>query len=141
MVDKIHGIKTERLIKRIFDAIRFHNVQMKFETARDELEVKIPEREDLEMRKEKLIKAAATQTKKHLMRQAYYRSCDHKYKAFLIWRDYCKYWSNVMNRLKLRLIAEHKRRTLWAFTRMKEGTDKVAHIELMEDAETQMNEN
>ena len=141
MIEKIHGLKTERLIRRIFEAIKFHNIQGKFEMARDELEVKIPEREELEQKKEKLTKAAATQTKKHLMRQAYYRLCDQKYKAFLIWKDYCNYWRNVMGRLKLRLISEHKRRTLWAFIRMKEGTDKVVHMELMEMVEDQVNQN
>lgn len=48
---------------------------------------------------------------------------DVKYKAFLVWRDYNNYYNNVMNRLKLKLIAEHKRRLLWAFMRWKEGAD------------------
>ena len=43
--------------------------------------------------------------------------------------------------MKLRLIAEHKRRALWAFMRWKEGGDKVFHMELMEMNETMQNEN
>ena len=66
---------------------------------------------------------------------------DVKYKAFLVWRDYNNYYNNVMNRLKLKLIAEHKRRLLQAFMRWKEGADKIFHMELMEQNETQQNEN
>lgn len=139
MVEKIHGLKTERLVKRVFDAIRFHNVQDKFELAREELEVRIPEREALELKKEKLARASATQTKKHLLRQAYFRSCDQKHQALLIWRDYCRYWRQVMDRIKLRLIEAHKRKTLWAFTRMKEGSDRQYHMVLLEQNELAMN--
>jgi hypothetical protein len=44
----------------VFDAIRFHNIQEKFETARSELEQRIPEREELENKKERMIKTSAT---------------------------------------------------------------------------------
>lgn len=76
MVEKINGLKTERLLKRVFDAIKFFNIQHKFESTRGELEQRIPEREELELKKEKLLKTSATLAKKHLFRQAYYRSCD-----------------------------------------------------------------
>ena len=66
---------------------------------------------------------------------------DVKHKAFLVWRDYNNYYNNVMNRLKLKLIAEHKRRLLCAFMRWKEGADQIFHLELMEMNETQQNEN
>ena len=42
MVEKIEGTRTEMLIKRVFDAIRFSNVNNKFEATRQELEDKIP---------------------------------------------------------------------------------------------------
>lgn len=48
MVEKIEGTRTEMLIKRVFDAIRFSNVNDKFEATRQELEDKIPIRQELE---------------------------------------------------------------------------------------------
>ena len=38
MVSNIEGVKTERLLKQCFDAIRFANTQHKFETTRAMLE-------------------------------------------------------------------------------------------------------
>ena len=90
----------------------------------------------MESKKEKIIKLAATKSKNHLFRQAYYRYLDVKHRAFMVWREYNKYYNNVMNRIKLKLIAEHKRRLLWAFMVWKEGADKIVHMELMEENET-----
>jgi hypothetical protein len=59
----------------------------------------------------------------------------------MLWREYCKYWRNMLHRIKLRLISEHKRKALWAFMRMKEGTDRAIHLELLELNENQCNEN
>mgnify|MGYP000099846225 CR=1 FL=1 len=42
MIEKIEGTRTEMLKKRVFDAIRFSNVNDKFEATRQELEDKIP---------------------------------------------------------------------------------------------------
>lgn len=42
MVQKIEGTRTEMLLKRVFDAIRYSNVNDKFEATRQELEDKIP---------------------------------------------------------------------------------------------------
>ena len=64
MVEKLYGMKVERSLKQVFDAIRFHNIQEKFETARSELEKRIPEREELENKKERMIKTSATKQKK-----------------------------------------------------------------------------
>lgn len=38
MVGNIEGLRTERLLKRCFDAIKFFNTQHKFETTRAQLE-------------------------------------------------------------------------------------------------------
>ena len=46
-----------------------------------------------------------------------------------------------MNRIKIRLINEHKRRLNWAFQKMKEGADKGVHMEMMEMTEDCMNDN
>ncbi len=53
---KIEGIRTERLIKKVFDALRYANVQRKFEETRDLLNAKEPEKKELEYRKDCLIK-------------------------------------------------------------------------------------
>jgi hypothetical protein len=42
LVEKIEGTKTEMLLKRVFDSIRYSNVNDKFEATRQELEDKIP---------------------------------------------------------------------------------------------------
>jgi len=46
-----------------------------------------------------------------------------------------------MERVKLRLINEHKRRLNWAFMKWKEGADKGIHMEMMVMTEDVMNEN
>ena len=56
MVEKIYGVKTEMLLKRCFDAIRYSIVNEKFEATRMELEEKIPIRHELERQKDELIK-------------------------------------------------------------------------------------
>ena len=141
MVSNIEGVKTERLLKQCFDAIKFANTQHKFETTRAILEQKIPEREELEYKKECLEKQAATKTKYHAMRQCYLRHCDVKYRALMIWKDAANFHNHTMNRIKIRLIHEHKRRLNWAFQKMKEGADKGVHMEMMEMTEDCMNDN
>jgi hypothetical protein len=42
LVEKIEGTRTEMLLKRVFDSIRYSNVNDKFEATRQELEDKIP---------------------------------------------------------------------------------------------------
>lgn len=42
LVEKIEGTRTEMLLKKVFDAIRYSNVNDKFEATRLELEDKIP---------------------------------------------------------------------------------------------------
>ena len=115
MVGNIEGLRTERLLKRCFDAIKFFNTQHKFETTRAQLESKIPEKEELEYKKECLEKQAATKTKYHAMRQCYLRHCDVQYRALMLWKDACTNHSQAMKRMKVRLINEHKRRLNWAF--------------------------
>ena len=59
----------------------------------------------------------------------------------MIWRDAAKHHNHTMNRVKIRLINEHKRRLNWAFQKMKEGADKGVHMEMMEMTEDCMNDN
>ena len=46
-----------------------------------------------------------------------------------------------MDRVKMRLIEQHKRRLSWAFMKWKEGADKGCHMEMMVMTEDVMNEN
>ena len=46
-----------------------------------------------------------------------------------------------MNRLKLKLIDEHKRRLRFAYMRWKESTDKMIHVDLLRVTEDHLNEN
>ena len=102
---------------------------------------KIPEKKELEYRKECLIKNMNNQTKLHALRQCYYRHCDHVYKALLIWKNAVIFHKQVLHRLKLRLIDEHKRRLRISFMRWKESTDKQTHQMLLKRTEDHMNEN
>lgn len=134
-------MRTERLLKQCFDAIKFGNTNMKFETMRMELEAKIPEREDLEFKRECLEKQTATKTKYHALRKSYLKYCDVKYKAFITWKESVAHYGHNMNRFKLRLINEHKRRLNFAFMKWKEGADKGVHMEMMVMTEDIMNDN
>ena len=59
MVEKIHGTRTELLLKRCFDAIKYDNINEKFLATRHELEDKIPIRQEHERQKEELVKIAS----------------------------------------------------------------------------------
>lgn len=55
-MQKIEGIRTERLMKKVFDSIRFSILQQKFEETRAVLNDKIPEKLELEYKMECLRK-------------------------------------------------------------------------------------
>lgn len=38
LVERIEGTRTERLLKQVFDAIRFHNVQRRYEETKEKLD-------------------------------------------------------------------------------------------------------
>jgi len=141
LVANIESVRRERLLKQCFDAIKFGNTNEKFETTRAILESKIPEREELQYKRDCLKKQTATKTKYNALRKAYLKHCDVKYKALMIWRENCKHFSHNMDRMKLRLINEHKRRLNWAFMKWKECSDKGVHLEMMVMTEDVMNEN
>jgi hypothetical protein len=56
MIDRIQGVRTERLIKSCFDAIRFCNVLEKYEATKGRLGEEIPIREELERKRDTMIK-------------------------------------------------------------------------------------
>lgn len=67
-MQKIEGTRTKMLMKRCFDFIRFDNVNDKFERTRQELEDKIPIRQELERKKEDLIKMSNQKDKAQSLR-------------------------------------------------------------------------
>jgi hypothetical protein len=141
MVQKIEGTRTEMLLKRVFDAIRYSNVNDKFEATRQELEDKIPIRQELERQKEELTKLSATKDKAQLFRNAVKRHQDVMYRALLVWKEACKYHRHSMQRVKLRLINLHKQSLSKALFKWKEATDKKQLQALAVQTEDLVNEN
>lgn len=124
MVDKIDGTRTEMLLKRVFDAIRYSNVNDKFEATRQELEEKIPIRQELERQKDELIKMSNQKDKINLFKQAFKRYQDLLFRGWQEWRERVKYHNHTIKRLTLRLINLHRQNLSKAFFRWKEVCDK-----------------
>lgn len=108
MVDKIYGVRTEMLLKRCYDAIRYSNVNDKFEATRMELEEKIPIRQELERQKDELVKMSHQKDKIALFKKAFKRYQDVLYRGFTEWRGRVKYHNHTISRIKLRLMNLHK---------------------------------
>ena len=108
LIQKIEGTRTEMLLKRVFDAVRYSNVNDKFEATRQELEDKIPLRQELERQKDELIKMSNQKDKAQLFRNFMKRHQDVMYRALSVWKDNCKYYNVTTERVKLRLINLHK---------------------------------
>jgi hypothetical protein len=73
MVEKIFGTRSEMQLKRCFDAIKYSNVNDKFEATRQELEEKIPIKQELERQKDELIKMSAQRDKTTLFKSCFKR--------------------------------------------------------------------
>ena len=108
LVDNVESLRTERLLKRCFDAIKFYNTQTKFESTRMMLESKIPERENLEYQKECLLKNQDTKAKIAAFRFMYGMGADSKRDALQRWRKYVQYYHHIKDRMKKRIAAIHK---------------------------------
>ena len=141
MVDKIDGTRTEMLLKRVFDAIRYSNVNDKFEATRQELEEKIPIRQELERQKDELIKMSNQKDKINLFKTAFKRYQDVLYRAWQEWRERVKYHNHTMKRLKLRLTNLNRQNFSKAFFRWKEVCDKRNLKMLSVTTEDLQNEN
>ena len=129
------------LLKRVFDAIRYSNVNDKFEATRQELEDKIPVRQELERQKEELIKLSAQKDKAQLFRTFMKRHQDVMYRALQVWRENCRYHKHNMQRVKLRLINLHKQNLSKALFKWKEAADKKHMMKLDVMTEDLQNEN
>ena len=52
MVERLQGVRAERLVKQCFDSIRYCNVLEKYETTKSKLGEEIPIREELERKRD-----------------------------------------------------------------------------------------
>ena len=73
LVQRLEGTRTERLLKQCFDAIKFGNIQAKYEQTKQRLEQEIPVREELERKRETLLKTNKAKDKYNLFRSAIIR--------------------------------------------------------------------
>ena len=141
LVERIEGTRTERLLKKCFDAIKFTNIQYKYEETKMELEREIPIREELEKKRDTMIKVNTSKDKYNLFRKMCIRYADVKFRALTIWKDYTTYYNRTMNRAKLRLIETHKKNLSASFYKWKESIDKKHMIQLISQTEDLINEN
>lgn len=98
-------------------------------------------REELERKRDTLIKTNRTRDKYNLFRQCMIRHADLKYRALMVWKENVQYWNRTMQRTKLRLIELHKRNLSHAFFKWKESIDKKHMVELVSFTEDLVNEN
>jgi hypothetical protein len=112
-----------------------------YEETKEKLDREIPIREELERKRDTLIKVNKTKDKYHMFRQMCIRYADVKYRALQIWKDNVDYYKRTMQRTKLRLIELHKRNQTKAFFKWKEAVDKKHMVELVTFTEDLVNEN
>ena len=141
LVSKIEGTRTEMLIKKCFDAIRYSNINDKFMSTRNELEDKIPVRQELERQRDELIKLSAQQDKIQLFRTFMRRHQGVMYRAFLIWKENVRFYNHTMERMKIRLINLHKASLSKALFKWKDFADKKHMVALAVTTEDLQNEN
>lgn len=88
-----------------------------------------------------MVKMSAQKDKHRLFRQACIRMADAKFRALQVWKDNVAYINEIMRKIKLRLIEEHRRRISHYFFKWKEGIDKKHVVEMVGFTEELMNEN
>lgn len=140
MIERLQGVRTERSVKQCFDAIRYCNVLEKYEATRARLGEEIPIREELERRRDTLIKHNRTKDKYNQLRKWCIRVSDAKYRALQVWKENLTYWKRTMNRMKLRLIELHRRNLSVAFSKWREGSDRKRMVQLLVVTEDLMND-
>jgi len=118
------------LLKRVFDAIRFSNVNDKFEATRQELEDKIPVRQELERQRDELVKLSSQKDKAQLFRTMIKRHQDVMYRGLQVWREAVRYHKHTQQRIKLRIVNLHKQNLSKALFKWKEACDKKHMVKL-----------
>jgi hypothetical protein len=98
-------------------------------------------REELERRRDTLIKQYRTKDKYNQLRKWCMRVSDSKYRALQVWKENIQYWKHTMGRMKLRLIELHRRNLSIAFTKWREGSDRKRMVDLLRVTEDLMNDN
>lgn len=101
----------------------------------------IPVRQELELRRDTLIKTHRNKDKYNLLRKCCIRYADAKYRAMMVWKENITYFKRTMNRSKLRLIELHRRNLSDAFGKWREGADRKHMVHLLGITEDLMNEN
>jgi len=125
----------------VFDAFRFNSVNSKYEATKEKLELEIPLREELEHKRDEMVKINRTKEKFRMFRRMCIRYSDVKYRALMVWKENNEYHKHTMQRIKLRLINEHKRRVSKAFFKWKAGADKKQMVQMVVETEELINEN
>lgn len=113
----------------------------KYEATRDRLGTEIPIREELERKRDTLIKANRTKDKYNALRKCCIRYADAKYKALMVWKENVVYVKRTMQRAKLRLIELHRRNLSIAFVKWRDGSDRKHMVHLLGVTEDLMNDN
>ncbi len=88
-----------------------------------------------------MVKVNMSKDKYNLFRNWCIRIADTKYRALMVWKENIKYQSDVMKKIKLRIIEIQKKRYSRAFFRWKECIDKTRVVELVSFTENLANEN
>jgi len=109
MIERLQGVRAERLAKQCFDAIKYCNVLEKYEETKFKLGEEIPIREELERKRDQMIKNHRIKDKYNILRKWCIRVSDAKYRALMVWKENLQYWKRTMNRVSLRLIELHRR--------------------------------
>ena len=141
LVQKIEATRTKMLMKRCYDFIRFANINEKFERTRQELEDKIPVRQELERQKEDLLKMSNQKDRAQFFRFFIKKHQDMVYASLQRWRDAVRHKKHNMDRVKLRLINLHKQSLSKALFKWKEHSDKKHMVQLAVATEDLQNEN
>lgn len=141
MVERLQGVRTERLLKQVWDTIRYCNVLEKYEATKERLGQEIPVRMELEVKRDQLIKQYRMKDKYNLFRKCCIRYADARYRALMVWKENIAYFKRIMARTKLRMIEQHRRNLAKAFLRWREGSSRKTLLSLLGTTEDLLNEN
>jgi len=68
LVSRLEGTRSDRLLRQCFDAIKYGNINRKYEETKEQLEREVPIREELEKKRDILIKVGVSKEKYNLFR-------------------------------------------------------------------------
>mmetsp|Transcript_39163 Transcript_39163/g.37520 ORF Transcript_39163/g.37520 Transcript_39163/m.37520 type:complete len:99 (+) Transcript_39163:1679-1975(+) len=94
----------------------------------------------MERKKDAMEKVNTSKDKYNLFRSWCIRVADAKYRALMVWKENIKYQSDVMKKVKLRIIEIEKNRYAKAFFKWKDSIDKGMVMEMVSFTENMVNE-